>query len=144
MSEKEQKTAKKDSVQNAESQNAEPGAQNAEYAVLLVRGLINTSAETKDTLKMLNLQNQHQLTIIPKNPQKLGMLKKVKDYITWGEINEETKKLLNEKRKTNKKYYTLHPPRGGFERKGIKKPFTKGGVLGYRKDKINELIQKML
>ena len=38
----------------------------------------------------------------------------------------------------------LNPPKGGFERGGIKKPYGKGGVLGYRGDKINELIAKML
>jgi len=43
-----------------------------------------------------------------------------------------------------KKFFKLHPPRGGFERMGIKKPYTVGGVLGYRGDKINLLIKKML
>jgi large subunit ribosomal protein L30 len=38
----------------------------------------------------------------------------------------------------------LHPPRGGYERKGIKISFNLGGALGYRGDKINKLISKML
>ncbi|MCF7871829.1 uL30 family ribosomal protein [Candidatus Woesearchaeota archaeon] len=140
-----QNPEKTEKVQNTQKQSSKNNTQTGEeYAVLLVRGLINVTYEVKDTLKMLNLQNQNQLTIIPKTKQTEGMLKKTKDYITYGEINQETKKLLNEKRKTNKKYYALHPPRGGFERKGIKTPFTKGGVLGYRKEKINELIKKML
>ena len=40
--------------------------------------------------------------------------------------------------------FRLKPPVGGFERKGIKIPFSLGGAIGYRKDKINDLILKML
>jgi large subunit ribosomal protein L30 len=43
-----------------------------------------------------------------------------------------------------KAYFRLNPPKGGFERKGIKQPFATGGVLGYRGAKINDLIQRML
>ena len=43
-----------------------------------------------------------------------------------------------------KQFFRLHPPIGGFERKGIKKPYSIGGALGYRKEKINNLIKKML
>ena len=59
------------------------------------------------------------------------MLNVVKDYITWGEISSELK-LEIEKTKTEKgkegksnRFYRLHPPRGGFERNGIKQPFSK-------------------
>ncbi len=43
-----------------------------------------------------------------------------------------------------KPYFRLTPPVKGFERGGIKKPFSMGGVLGYRKEKINALIQRMM
>jgi len=43
-----------------------------------------------------------------------------------------------------KNFFKLCPPRGGFEKNGTKKPYSLGGALGYRKDKINDLIQKML
>lgn len=43
-----------------------------------------------------------------------------------------------------KLFFRLTPPRNGFEAKGIKVPFSQGGVLGYRKDKINELIARMV
>ncbi len=43
-----------------------------------------------------------------------------------------------------KPFFRLRPPRGGFERGGIKKHFKEGGALGYRGEKINELIEKML
>src|SRR3989338_5788972 len=105
------------------------------------------------------------------------------DLKTWGEIDQETFKLLLEKRaklvtkkitindfikqKLNtdlntftkdffeskrklrdipgmKLFFGLHPPIKGYERKGTKVPFSLGGVLGYRKDKINDLIRRML
>ena len=44
-----------------------------------------------------------------------------------------------------KPFFRLHPPKGGFERGGIKQPVTKGGVLGKRdEEKITKLITKML
>lgn len=46
--------------------------------------------------------------------------------------------------KTLKPVFRLNPPLKGFERAGIKKPFKTGGALGYRGEKINELIERML
>lgn len=43
-----------------------------------------------------------------------------------------------------KPFFRLLPPVKGFERKGTKQPFSLGGALGYRKEKINDLIQRML
>jgi large subunit ribosomal protein L30 len=43
-----------------------------------------------------------------------------------------------------KNVFRLSPPSKGFERKGIKTPFTLGGALGDRKDKINDLLKKMM
>ncbi len=138
-------------------------------AVILVRGLIGIKKDIKDTLKMLKLFRKNSCRIINKNPSTLGMLLKCKDYITYGEIDDNTYKELAEKRgkeykerledKNNKIEYKKHidyngkklisvfrlsPPKGGFDRKGIKVPFQRGGALGYRKDKINDLIKRML
>jgi large subunit ribosomal protein L30 len=44
-----------------------------------------------------------------------------------------------------KPFFRLHPPKGGFERGGIKQPVTKGGTLGKRdEESITKLIEKML
>ena len=43
-----------------------------------------------------------------------------------------------------KPVFRLRPPKKGYERVGIKKPFSVGGALGYRKEKINELLEKMI
>tara|TARA_Y100000310_G_scaffold275662_1_gene292307 strand:- start:76 stop:546 length:471 start_codon:yes stop_codon:yes gene_type:complete len=41
-------------------------------------------------------------------------------------------------------FFKLTPPAKGFGRKGIKKAFSLGGALGYRKEKINDLIKRMI
>lgn len=117
---------------------------NKKLGVILVRGLVELKQEIKDTLRMLNLQKKNACVIIDDTPVARGMLKKVESYVTFGEVSDEVIALLKEKRPSSKKFYSLHPPRGGFERKGIKKPFNLKGALGYRGDKINDLIKKMI
>jgi len=144
--------------------------ENKKIAVIRIRGLTGIKKDIKDTLNMLRLYRKNYCVVFYNVPSVMGMIKKVKDYITWGEVNEETYKLLFEKRgeeykeretdskkkidyknkyfvfnnKRYKKFFRLNPPRGGFERKGIKRPFSNGGALGYRGEKINELVKKMV
>ena len=47
-------------------------------------------------------------------------------------------------KKSDKKVLRLGPPRKGYGRKGIKKDFSIGGALGDRKEKINDLVRRML
>jgi large subunit ribosomal protein L30 len=117
---------------------------NKKLAVILVRGLVELKQEVKDTLRMLNLQKKNACVILDDTRVVRGMLKKVESYVTFGEVSDEVVALLKEKRPSSKKFYSLHPPRGGFERRGIKKPFNLKGALGYRADKINVLIKKMI
>jgi len=130
-------------------------------AVVRIRSTINASKEVRDTLKMLNLHKINSCTIVHPNPSYKGMLQKVKDYVTWGEMDDETLKLLLERAKVEnveeaiKKLkggaklkeiinpcIRLHPPRKGY--KSIKRPFKLGGSAGYRGKAINELIRRML
>jgi large subunit ribosomal protein L30 len=118
-------------------------------AIIRLRGTNDVKKEIESTLFMLNLHKKHTCSVYPKTDTLMGMLEKAKDYITYGELDEETYKLLVEKRGQKKEgklvnYFHLQPPRGGFERGGIKTPFTLKGALGYRKEKINVLIKKML
>jgi large subunit ribosomal protein L30 len=43
-----------------------------------------------------------------------------------------------------KKYFRLNPPSKGYERKGIKTAYLKGGATGYRGEEINDLLQRMI
>ena len=114
-----------------------------EMAVIQVRGSINMSNDLRQTLLMLNLKKKHNCVIIPATPQYLGMLQKAKDYITYGEIDSPTKELLLKASHKDKTYY-LQPPKGGFEKGGIKRSFNTGGALGSRGTDINRLIKKMM
>ena len=137
--------------------------------IVLVRGLVGIKEDIKLTLKLLRLNRVNQAVVINNNVINQGMLKKVKDYVTWGSITDETYSSLVESRgeeflgrtedskkkysyngffdfkgKKYKKVFRLNPPRKGFGRKGIKRPFKTGGALGNRQGKINELIKSMV
>ena len=141
MAEKEKPTKKKHTDEKAGITNNKQ----AKLAVIRVRGLPGLPNEYKDTLQMLHLHKRNFCSVFDSRPEIVGMLKKVKDIVTWGEIDEETLKLLKEKREVEgKKFYRLNPPIKGFGRKGIKVSFKNSGALGYRGDKINDLIKRMV
>ncbi len=56
------------------------------YAVVQVRGTVKTRREIKDTLKMLRLHHINHCVIIPDTPAYMGMIRKVKDFVAYGEI----------------------------------------------------------
>ena len=62
-------------------------------AAIRVRGTTGVKAEIADTMKMLRLNQINHAVILDETPSYQGMLQKAKDYITWGEIKEDT---LNE------------------------------------------------
>ena len=138
-------------------------------AAIRLRGIIGIGNSVKSTLSMLRLYKANNCIVVENAAGYLGMLKKAKDYITWGEIEDETFNLLIEKRgeefkgretdckqklkyndffafegKKIKKYFRLNAPRKGLGRKGIKHSFKEGGALGYRGKAINELIKRMI
>jgi large subunit ribosomal protein L30 len=121
-----------------------------QIAVIRVRGMVTMKNPISDTLDMLKLFKKNHCVLIENSAQMMGMISKVKDYVTYGEVTAETIALLHQKRKkltlssSAIEVFALNNPTGGFERKGIKVPFTKGGVLGYRGSKMNDLIKKMV
>ncbi len=130
----------------ASKQGALGGAPDNALAVVLVRGLIGSRSDIRDTLAMLRLLRKNACTLVPDTPGVRGMLRRAKDYITWGTIDQETRKKLESRRKTGnaRPVFYLHPPRKGFGRKGIKKGFVTGGALGDRGENINDLLQRMV
>lgn len=114
----------------------------SKIAAVLIRSFHGMRQEVRDTLQLLNLTKKHSAVVLEVTPVVMGMIKKAENYLTFGEISEDTERIL-EKIKGKEKSARLHPPRGGFERKGIKKPFNQGGALGKR-DNMDALIQKMI
>ncbi len=111
-------------------------------AIIRIRGEANNTTEVEDTLKMLRLKKKNSCIVRESTPSLLGMLEKVKHLITWGEVSQEVEKRLKAKEKNGVAH--LAPPRKGFGRKGVKLPFTKSGAYGNRKEKINDLTERMM
>jgi large subunit ribosomal protein L30 len=141
------------------------------YAVIRIRGTVNIAPRIETALDLMNLRRANNLSLWPETVQTQKMIKMVKDYTTFGKINDETLKVLIEakakpiiggekidakkvladlkagktaKQAGIKNCFTMSPPRKGFERKGIKISYSIGGALGDRKEKINELIVRMI
>jgi large subunit ribosomal protein L30 len=151
-------------------------------AVVRVRGSISAQREAKETLEMLRLARTNNAVLVNDQPAFMGMLKRARNYITWGEASKETVSLLLQKRgriaggkKLTDEYaqkigyksldeladavanckveyrkllgiqpvFKLHPPTKGFRGK-TKKSYGAGGEAGYRGNRINELIKRMV
>jgi len=68
------------------------------WVVIRVRSNVNVERSIRETMDYLNLTKVNHAVIIPENDQYRGMLQKAKDYITWGEVTEETvAKMLSER-----------------------------------------------
>jgi large subunit ribosomal protein L30 len=143
--------------------------EDGKIAIVRIRGSCNVKHPIEDTLSKLRLHRKNYCVVVPKNGNYVGMIKKVKDYVTWGEIGDDTYKVLIDKRKGEykgraedrhqkiqydkflgvdgkkiKKFFRLNSPKKGYGRKGIKTSFKEGGALDYRGDKINDLIKRMI
>ncbi len=70
----------------------------ATVAVLRVRGLVRVDRDVEATLRFLHLHQKNVCSLHKKSPSLLGMLKKVKDYVTWGEVDDATVTALFDKR----------------------------------------------
>jgi large subunit ribosomal protein L30 len=68
------------------------------YAIIRLRGSVNTKPEIKDTLKMLRLNQINHCVLVPDTPNYKGMIQKVKDYVAYGPVNAETLALILENR----------------------------------------------
>lgn len=112
-------------------------------AAVRVRGDKGMKKELLSTVRSLGLERPNYCVILEETPNMMGMLRRARSYITWGDIDDQTRNMLTEKHK-EKKVFRLNPPKKGYGRKGIKKAFSVGGALGDRKEKINDLIQRMM
>lgn len=133
------------------------------YAIIRIRGTVNVKKGVKDALKMLRLTRVNHCVLVTKDPTFDGMLKKVREYVTWGEVSQDMLEKLIWKRgsikgreidqrmakeiaKDMKKsgvnpVFRLSPPSGGY--KAIKLLYPRGD-LGYRGGKINNLLKRMI
>ena len=111
-----------------------------------IRGQVGLNSDVKETLYRLRIRRKYACVIIqnPSDVQK-GMIKKVKNFIAYGEISDDThKKLIDARGKKVagelKPFFRLHPPRGGAKTK-VHYPV---GILGNNGKDINKLVERML
>jgi large subunit ribosomal protein L30 len=138
--------------------------------IIRIHGLVKVKQNIAETLNRLRLRKKFACVVVDdKKPEIIGMVKKVKDFVAFGEINEKTfyelikarakiignskakvkepekiaKEILSGKKPEElgiKPFFGLHPARRGID---TKHHFPKG-VLGNHGEKINELIMRML
>jgi large subunit ribosomal protein L30 len=66
-------------------------------AVIRVRGSISAQREARETLDMLHLGRTNRAVLVDNRPALTGMLKRVQNYVTWGETSKETASMLLQK-----------------------------------------------
>jgi len=68
------------------------------YLVVRIKGQVDVPHWAKTTLKLLKLEKKFRATIIPVKDNTLGMLNKVKHYVSWQEADVSlVKELLDKK-----------------------------------------------
>ena len=138
-------------------------------AVIRISGQVEISSKVKETLHRLHIRRKYSCTLLESNQVNTKLLNKIKNYVAYGPISEETlaelikkrakpkqksqkieyKKIIQELEKKPiikleiKPFFRLHPPIGGID---SKKHFgvSRKAVLGDNKEKINDLIARML
>jgi large subunit ribosomal protein L30 len=137
-------------------------------AIIRIKGMIGLPKAVQETLHRMLLRRKYALVVLKETEELNKKLKKIRNYVAYGKIDDKTLKDLVEKRAQliNKEdkldvskvlagigekkaedlgikgFFRLHPPRKGIDAKkhfGVNK-----GVLGDNKEKINELIWRML
>ena len=68
------------------------------FVVVKVRGTIKAIREARETLEMLHLKRTNHAVLIDSRPSYMGMLYRVQNYVTWGEVTKQTVELLLKKR----------------------------------------------
>lgn len=111
-------------------------------AIVRVRGLVGVRKEIRRTLEVIGLDKRNSCVVLEDNPSNLGALERVKDFVTWGPVDDKV--LAELKKRGEGRIAYLNSPSKGYGRHGIKVPFRHGGALGNRGEKINDLILRML
>jgi large subunit ribosomal protein L30 len=68
------------------------------FLVIRIRGNMGVAPEVLDTLNRLNVPRKHNAALMIDSKSNIGMLYKVADYVTWGEITQPSLEALLEKR----------------------------------------------
>jgi len=137
-------------------------------ALIRISGKVGVDTGVANALYRLRLRKKYACVVLHDSKELEGMIKKVRDFIAFGNIDKETLKELIIKRARLpgdkaikidaekiieelikgksfedlkiKPFFRLHPPRGGI----VSKQHYPKGVLGDNKEDINKLLRRML
>jgi large subunit ribosomal protein L30 len=68
------------------------------FAIIRLRGEVNLRPEIKSTLEMLRMHRVNHCIVVPEDEHFRGMIQKVKDYVAWGKIDDQSLAMLLERR----------------------------------------------
>jgi large subunit ribosomal protein L30 len=137
-------------------------------AVIRISGQVDLSEGIKSTLDRLRLRKKYTCVVLQENKEISGMLKKVSQYVAYGEIDDEMLKELIIKRgkligdkpiEANsvtsliskiksgefgnmKRFFRLQPPKKGFNKRS--RILYPKGILGNNGKDIVLLLRRML
>ncbi|AGI48295.1 LSU ribosomal protein L30P [Thermoplasmatales archaeon BRNA1] len=60
------------------------------FIVIRVRATVGVRGDIQETMKLVGLNRPNHAVVLPESDSYRGMLQKMKDYVTWGEADEET------------------------------------------------------
>ena len=134
-----------------------------------IAGQVNLLEDTKETLFRLRMRRKYSSVLLHETSENLKKLQGIRNQVAYGVINKETllslikkrgqpiksgmkidaEKIISQLDKKNlpelglKPFFRLHPPKGGID---AKKHFgtSSKAVLGDNKEKINDLLRRML
>jgi len=140
------------------------------YAVIRIKGSVGMRKDIRDTFSMLRLNRRMHCVVLKETDNIKGMVQKVRNWATYGEVDDSILKHMIEKRgrklgdkkltkeeaqdvfnkiketgkipKEIKPVFRLTPPSKGFK-KSTKQHYPKG-ELGYRGKEINALLKRMI
>lgn len=113
-------------------------------AAVKVRGSVDANDKARATMENLQLDKKNKLVVYEDKDSIKGMFSKAKDYITYGDLDEETIEKLEEvkgEKIESGDTFNMTPPSGGY--KDTKKHVGQGGSLGKRSD-MDPLVQRMI
>ncbi len=134
--------------------------------VVRITGQVDNNAKVNETLSRMRLRRKYSCVLINETPENMGMIKSVRNFVAYGDVDEKILKELIQKRGKSedgtkididkvvknilenksmkesgiKPFFRLHPPLKGIN---SKQHFPRG-VLGDHKEKIKDLIRRML
>jgi len=138
-------------------------------AAIRISGDVKITEKIRETLFRMRLRRKYSLVLIKPTEANIKILRHVRDYVAYGTIDKKTLSDLLESRaqpikkgaKINvleviskldkssfqdlgiKPFFRLHPPRKGIDSKNHFGTSRKA-VLGDNREKINDLIRRML